>query len=96
MNGRKKFVWVSILTQCRGKAFSVTNVVIHSDNKAMEGHIKKEHSTKFIDKINPTVQTTEKVYGVVGKNVKCDKWNSGFTSKMALSQHMFRHTYPQG
>ena len=49
------------------------------DNDALEDHKVKDHS---------------KIQNLPGnrnsnKNVKCDKCSSKFTSKMALSQHMF-------
>ena len=43
----------------------------------MEAHVMKDHSRK------------QNVPEVVKKNVKCDKCNSQFTSKISLSQHMF-------
>ena len=50
---------------------------IIKDNEAMAAHIIKVHSIKQ----NASEDGT--------KTVDCDKFNSKFTSKMALSQHMF-------
>ena len=50
---------------------------VFKDINEMEAHTMKEHSNQ------------PKLSGDGRKNVKCDKCNSKFTSRMALSQHMF-------